>query len=193
MQVPDCSALYMQMGTDYSNMGHSNCSSVIRTQIFWFICYLRDGWGCRRRFLFTCLNTYVSRWSPWFRVMQPISVGRRVKCHLPPNVTCVVWVQDNSHTSWPLSPPRNQTAYLMPSFLSPQYLKGPARDKRFMKAPLAVYWTAKEENTGLLSLTIQYGAVGVSGSKWEHVSPWRRGRWVQALANYFVKQGEEQP
>lgn len=40
-----------------------------------------------------------------------------------------------------------------------------------MKAPLAVYWTAKEENTGLLSLTIQYGAVGVSGSKWEHVSP----------------------
>lgn len=45
MQVPDCIALYMQKGADYSNMGHSNCSFVIRTQIFWFICYLWGGWG----------------------------------------------------------------------------------------------------------------------------------------------------
>lgn len=83
-----------------------------------------------------------------------------------------VWVQDSRHTSWPLLPSQKSNPLcLMPSFLSPQYLKGPARDKRFTKAPLAVHWTTKKQNTGLLSLPIQHSAVGVSDSKWEHVFP----------------------
>lgn len=84
IQVPDCIVLYMQMGTDYSTMGHSNWSLVIRAQIFWFVCFViwGGGWQCWRTFLFKCLNTYVSTWSPWFKVMQPINVVRRVKCHL---------------------------------------------------------------------------------------------------------------
>lgn len=45
MQVPDCIALYMQKGADYSNMGHSNCSFVIRTQIFWFVLFVTYGVG----------------------------------------------------------------------------------------------------------------------------------------------------
>lgn len=63
-----------------------------------------------------------------------------------------------------------------------------------MKAPLAVHWMTKKENIGLLSLTIQHSAVGVSGSKWEHVFPHGGGLGESRyFANYFVKQDEEEP
>lgn len=45
IQVPDFIVLYMHKGTVYSNMGHSNCSFVIRAQIFWFVCFVTWGVG----------------------------------------------------------------------------------------------------------------------------------------------------
>lgn len=83
--MPGCIALYMQKGTDFTARQATQTAALSSehkcSRLFSF--NLGGGWGCWRRLLFKCLNTYESTWSPWFRVMQPISVGRRVKCHLP--------------------------------------------------------------------------------------------------------------
>lgn len=83
--------------------------------------------------------------------MQPINVVRRVKCRLSQVAPALFECRTTARPNGPLSPPRNQ------------------KIDQIKKAPLAAHWTAKKENAGLLSLTIQHSAVGVSGSKWEHV------------------------